>query len=119
VTADALIEEGARRLEEISARLGNENGLKARLREELQEDAAFLRKLKPSAIAARAHGEVPREDLEGATTTITPPRPREPASRRKPSGGGPNPLVVIAAAFAVGYVLAKVVDWRGHAHPRL
>jgi hypothetical protein len=25
---------------------------------------------------------------------------------------------VLGAAFAVGVVLAKVVDWRGHAHPR-
>jgi hypothetical protein len=31
---------------------------------------------------------------------------------------GINPLVVAAAAFAAGIVLAKLVDWRGHAHPR-
>jgi hypothetical protein len=26
--------------------------------------------------------------------------------------------VVVGLAFAAGIVLAKVIDWRGHAHPR-
>jgi hypothetical protein len=128
--ADTLIEKGAGRLEELSARLGSENGLKARLREELADDAAFLRKLKPSAIAARAHGEMPAD--RGLGGGPSPPQARVRAdaagslaeSSRKPAAGGgggdgPSALVVIAAAFAVGYVLAKIVDWRGHAHPRL
>jgi hypothetical protein len=29
-----------------------------------------------------------------------------------------NPFVVVAAAAAAGVLLAKVLDWRGHAHPR-
>jgi hypothetical protein len=29
-----------------------------------------------------------------------------------------SPLVVVGAAFVAGIVLAKVIDWRGHAHPR-
>jgi len=29
-----------------------------------------------------------------------------------------SPVAVLAAAFAVGVVLAKWIDWRGHAHPR-
>jgi hypothetical protein len=32
--------------------------------------------------------------------------------------GGPNPIVVVAAAFAAGIFIAKVIDWRSHAHPR-
>ena len=32
--------------------------------------------------------------------------------------GPPTPLIVIAAAFALGLIVAKVIDWRGHAHPR-
>jgi hypothetical protein len=32
--------------------------------------------------------------------------------------GGVNPLLVVAVAFAAGVLLAKVIDWRGHAHPR-
>jgi hypothetical protein len=39
--------------------------------------------------------------------------PQKPAGRR-----GPNPFVVAGAAFAIGSVLAKLIDWRGHAHPR-
>jgi len=29
-----------------------------------------------------------------------------------------NPLVVAGVAFGVGRLLAKVIDWRSHAHPR-
>ena len=29
-----------------------------------------------------------------------------------------SPLAVLAAALAAGVVLAKWIDWRGHAHPR-
>jgi hypothetical protein len=51
---------------------------------------------------------------------VTPFAP-ESANEKKPGGkgkGGLNPLVVIGAGFAAGIVLAKIVDWRGHAHPR-
>ena len=37
-----------------------------------------------------------------------------PRRRRR----GPNPFLIAAAAFALGIVAAKLVDWRGHAHPR-
>ena len=40
------------------------------------------------------------------------------AAVRRLKGGGPSPVVVVVAAFAVGFLLAKVIDWRGHAHPR-
>jgi hypothetical protein len=33
-------------------------------------------------------------------------------------GAGPSPFVVLAAGFALGVLLAKWLDWRGHAHPR-
>jgi hypothetical protein len=32
--------------------------------------------------------------------------------------GGPNPVVVVAAAALAGVLVAKLIDWRGHAHPR-
>ena len=112
---DELIEKSAHRLEDVSARVGSENGLKARLREELIDDAQFLRKLKPSAIAARVHGERPPEDRQTVPLLEQPP----PRPARHAGAGGPHPLVVIAAAFVAGYVLAKVIDWRGHAHPRI
>jgi hypothetical protein len=49
-------------------------------------------------------------------------RPQAPSgpqlSPQKSARRGPNPFVVAGAAFAVGTVLAKMIDWRGHAHPR-
>ena len=40
------------------------------------------------------------------------------AAVRRLKGGGPSPAVIVVAAFAAGFLLAKVIDWRGHAHPR-
>jgi hypothetical protein len=86
--------------------------LKAKVERELEEDRLFLRKLKPSVIVARAR----RRRTE-------PVAPKGPALAPRtdpdePSSGGPNPLLVIGAAFAAGVLLAKVLDWRSHAHPR-
>jgi hypothetical protein len=41
-------------------------------------------------------------------------RARKPRPRRR----GPSPWLVLGAAFAAGMLAAKVLDWRGHAHPR-
>jgi hypothetical protein len=38
--------------------------------------------------------------------------------KRKKGGKGPAPVLVVGAALVAGIVLAKVIDWRGHAHPR-
>ena len=32
--------------------------------------------------------------------------------------GATSPWAVLAAALAAGYLLAKAIDWRSHAHPR-
>lgn len=113
---DDAIERGADRLEELSREMAAEGGFKARLAQPLAEDAAFLRKLKPSLMAARARGEAPTDQKPGAVT-VAPSGPQ--LRRRKPPGhGGPNPFVVAGAALAVGILLAKMIDWRGHAHPR-
>ena len=96
---------------------------KAKLADELADDAAFLRKLKPSLIAARARGQAPTNQPPGA-------RPQAPSApqiktERMPKktksgrpGGGPNPWLVAGVALAAGIAIAKLVDWRGHAHPR-
>jgi hypothetical protein len=82
--------------------------LKERLDRELAEDRAFLRK-----IAARARGR--RADaVAPAAAELPPRRPVSPPAK----SGGPNPLLVVGAAFVVGVALAKWLDWRGHAHPR-
>ena len=50
----------------------------------------------------------------------TPVAPSGPQIERPkpPTTKSVSPWLVIGAAFAAGYLLAKVVDWRGHAHPR-
>ncbi len=90
------------------------DSLKARLDEELAEDRAFLGKLKPELIKARLRGDLPTDEVPGGSRTA-PPGPQ--LSRQRPRGG-PNPWVVLGAAFALGIGIAKVIDWRGHAHPR-
>jgi hypothetical protein len=128
---DLLVERGARWLQGQADRAAARgDGIGEWLSDELRNDAVFLRKLKPSLVAARAKGaassngapaEPPPPPAEAPTTEQRPTKPKpkakkEPKPRR--SGGGPPPLVIVGAALVAGIVLAKVVDWRGHAHPR-
>jgi hypothetical protein len=107
-TGDTVVENSADRLAELSDSAAAAGGLKAKLAPELADDAAFLRKLKPSLILQRARGQRGVE-----------PSPADRPKTPKRSGKGPNPFAIAAAAFAVGIVAAKLVDWRGHAHPRV
>jgi hypothetical protein len=136
---DLMVEKGAARLEELSRKAAAKGGFVANLADELADDAAFLRKLKPSLIKARAQGKAPidRAPQQPPRAPEQPPRapqqpPRAPSDpqisasrppkRRRPKRpkkrGGPNPFLVAGVAIAAGIVLAKVIDWRGHAHPR-
>lgn len=115
--ADQIVERGADRLQQKAEEFASEGGVKAKLADELAEDAAFLRKLKPSLIVARARGEAPTNQKPGEGT-VAPSRTQlghrpQPKRRR-----GPNPFAVTGAALIAGVLLAKVIDWRGHAHPR-
>jgi hypothetical protein len=116
--ADQIVDQAASRLQQLADRAAAEGGLVAKFAHELADDAAFLRKLKPSLIAKRLKGEAPTNQ-KPAQGTVAPSSPqlgkRKPP---KPSAGGPSPWIVIGAALVGGIVLAKVVDWRGHAHPR-
>jgi hypothetical protein len=115
--ADLLVERGATRLQQLARRAaGRGDGIGEWLAEELTEDAAFLRKLKPSLIAARVRGEAPAERSAPAPEPPDASRPKPKRPRR--TIGGPSPLLVVGVAFATGILLAKVIDWRGHAHPR-
>ena len=117
--ADLLFERGASFLEELSHKAAAEGGFVAKLAEPLADDAAFLRKIKPTLVMARLRGEPATNGNVASAPTMETPRPEfEPPKKEKKSGSGPNPIVVAAAAFAVGVVLAKWIDWRGHAHPR-
>jgi hypothetical protein len=106
--ADQAVDSAADKLDS-AVRSGQESGgLKAKVAEQFADDPDFLRKLKPSAVKARVKGEPepPRAAPSGPQVS-RPPKPKKPRS----------PWLVVAAAFAIGYTLAKVIDWRGHAHP--
>jgi hypothetical protein len=118
---DRLVERGADRLQELAEEAAASEGLLKQLAEPLAEDAAFLRRLKPSLIVARIRGELPKNNPPAAPDPVAPAGPqlgkRPNPKKKKKKGGGPNPFVVLGAAFALGIVLAKLLDWRGHAHP--
>jgi hypothetical protein len=118
--ADQAVETAADKLDSFVRDAQRSGGVKAKVGQALAEDPEFLRKLKPSLIKARAKGEAPvDEPAGGARHAPSGPqveRPKPPKAKR--AGGGPNPFVVIAAGLAVGFLLAKAIDWRGHAHPR-
>jgi hypothetical protein len=111
--ADEKVESAADRLARFVREAQASGGVKAKVGAALAEDPEFLRKLKPSLIKARVKGQAP-------TNEPAPSAPSRPQlARPKKRGGGPSPWLVIGAALAGGYVLAKVIDWRGHAHPRV
>ena len=116
--ADQLIDRAADRLRETADRAAAQGGIAAKLAEPLAEDAAFLRKLKPSLIVARAKGQAPTDQPSGSGAPVAPTRAQHGPRPKKKSGGGPNPFLVVGAALAAGVVIAKLIDWRGHAHPR-
>jgi hypothetical protein len=116
-TADSTVDRLADRLERVAETEAPKGGVHTKIADELADDAAFLRKLKPTLIVKRAKGEAPtsQEPAEGTVAPSGPQLGKRPKPKR---AGGPSPLVVIGAALVAGIVLAKVIDWRGHAHPR-
>ena len=125
-TGDQKVERLADKLQALADRSAAEGGVKAKLAQPLAEDADFLRQLKPSLIKARAKGEAPTNQPPGHGAASAPsspqlgkrPSPKKAKQKRKGGGGGPNPWVVAGACLAAGILLAKWIDWRGHAHPR-
>jgi hypothetical protein len=112
---DALMERGAARLQRLANRAASSGGLTSKLAQPLAEDAVLLRRMKPSLIVARAKGEAPT-NLQPGEPVVSPTAPqlgKRPHRRR-----GPNPFLVIGVAVLAGIAVAKLVDWRGHAHPR-
>jgi hypothetical protein len=113
--ADHAVDTAAEKLGTFVDEGHRAGGVKAKVADALAEDPDFLRKLKPSLIAARAKGNVPDEDRPNAPSGPQLDRTKPKATKKR---GGLNPFVVAAAALALGYGIAKVIDWRGHAHPR-
>jgi hypothetical protein len=112
---DQLVERAADRLAGYAREAAREDGLKSKLAGPLADDAALLRGMRPSRIAARLRGE-PADEHSTAEPLPSPEPQARPKERQR---RGPNPILLAAGAFAVGLVIAKVVDWRSHAHPRL
>jgi hypothetical protein len=127
--ADLLVERGAAGLEGLSRKAAAKGGFAAKFADDLAEDAAFLRKLKPSLIRARAKGQAPINRAPDPEPTAPVPHPTETPRRKAKKEAkartnrgrrrkGANPFLVAGVALATGIVLAKVIDWRSHAHPR-
>jgi hypothetical protein len=114
--ADQVVDRAADRLRELADRAAAEGGVASKLAQPLAEDAAFLRKLKPSLIVARVKGQAPTDQPAGSGAPTAPQLDARP--KRKKKKGGPSPFLIVGAALVTGIVLAKVIDWRGHAHPR-
>jgi hypothetical protein len=123
-TTDRKLDEAADKVQAVVDQWQRAGGVKAKIADALADDPAFLRKLKPSLVAARARGEAPTD--QAPSEPAKPPRgpsgpQRErsrPKSKKAGRSGGPNPFVVVGAALALGMLAAKILDWRGHAHPR-
>jgi hypothetical protein len=100
-----VLEKAADQLDRLSVRAEQTGGLVAALSAPLGEDADFLRKVEPRQIAARLKGgnvaELRRRRTGPATTSG--------------EGGRPSLLVVLAGAFAAGFLLAKLIEWRSYA----
>jgi hypothetical protein len=112
---DTVMERGASKLQRLANRAAAKSGPAAKLAEPLAEDAGLLRRMKPSLIVARIKGDAPT-NLEPGQDVVAPTGPQ--LGKRRRNRGGPNPFLVLGAAFAVGIAAAKLIDWRGHAHPR-
>ena len=115
--ADHAVESAADKLEGFVREAQRQGGVKAKVGDALAEDPEFLRKLKPSLIVARARGEAPTNEKPGHVP-VAPSAPQLGPRPKPPKEGGPNPWLVVGVALAAGVVIAKWIDWRGHAHPR-
>jgi hypothetical protein len=115
--ADHVVDKAADRIQEMADKAAAQEGVTAKLAQPLADDAAFLRKLKPSLIKERARGNAPTSQRP-APGTVAP----SGAQLRQPKPGrgkrSLSPFLVVGVAFAVGIALAKIIDWRGYAYPR-
>ena len=115
---DRAVQRAADKLQALANDFAAQGGAKAKLAEELADDAAFVRKLKPSLMKARWRGEAPTNQPPDSGA-VAPSGPQlGPRPKKKTGRGGPNPLIVVGAALVIGIAAAKIIDWRGHAHPR-
>ena len=138
-SADLLVERGAQRLHRLAHRFGERGDpIGNWLAEELEADAAFLGKLKPSLIAARVrartNGAAPAEPPSPPEAPGSPEPPMAPGNPEPPRAASgpeppkvdpkpkpsrrPSPWLFVGVALVAGIVVAKVLASRGHADPR-
>jgi hypothetical protein len=96
---DRAVEGAAARLDALASRAAEKGGPVAKVAPTLQEDADFLHKMTPSKVRRRVRSPQAVESRR---------RKRRPA---RPSGG----LAAVGAAFVLGVLVAKLVDWRSYA----
>ena len=106
--ADQVVDRAADHLQEMADKAAAEGGVAAKVAQPLADDAEFLRKLKPSLIRARAKGTAPTDQKPGHGSV-------KPTGKRPGRGRGPSPFLIIGIAFAVGIVVAKMIDWSNDA----
>jgi hypothetical protein len=97
-SADRAFEKTAHRLEEVAARAEEHGKAGQRIAPLLDEDAEFLRRMTPSKVKERLRSDTPPKNSRG------------PGPRRGTQG-----VVVLAAAFALGVLIAKLIEWRSYA----
>jgi hypothetical protein len=111
--ADHAVEKSADSLDHLAGKAADRHdGVGQWLAKELKNDAAFLRKLKPSLIKARAQSKKAK--------TAPPSAPSGPqlagsSPKKKRRRKAPPPIVIVGAALVAGVVVAKVIDWRSRA----
>ena len=108
--ADQLVDRAADHLQQMADSAASEGGLAAKFAQPLADDAAFLRKLKPSLIKARAKGRAPKNQQPAHGTVHS-------SGRKTKRPGGPSPFIFVGLAFAGGILLAKIIDWKNDANP--
>lgn len=95
---DRAVEKAADRLDTLAAKAVVKGAPAAKLAPALEEDADFLRKMTPSEVKRRLRAAAPDAG-----------RPALRAARP------PSAVTTLVAAFMLGVVIAKLVDWRSYA----
>jgi hypothetical protein len=96
---DRAVEKTAGRLEDLAAKAAEHGKPGEKVAPLLEEDAEFLRMMTPTRVKERLSSDTPASG-------------RSPARPARKNGSG---IVVLAAAFALGVLVAKLVDWRSYA----
>ena len=102
----SALDDAADKMQGKADSLAGQGGVKQKVAEELADDAAFLRKLKPRLMLARARGEAPTDEKPGEPR-LAPSGPQLGKRARPKDRRSPNPWLVIGVAVATGIALAS------------